>query len=65
LSQKPRLVEVTYLYRLAGPPTKLRWTFQVVPELSDRERGAPGQLDRIRAKTPFIKFVEYEAAEAE
>jgi hypothetical protein len=64
-SQKLRPVEVSYLYRLAGPPRKLRWTFQVVAELSDRERGALGQLDQIRAKTPFIKFEEYEAAEGE
>jgi hypothetical protein len=55
--------EMTFLYRLAGPPQRLRWTYQLVPALTDREREAIARVDRSRANTPFVPYEEYERAE--
>ena len=43
-----RPTEISVLYRLTGPPRRLRWTYQLVPSLTDREREAISQVDRMR-----------------
>lgn len=58
-----RPTEASFLYRLAGPPRKLRWTYQLVPKLTDRERDALERINRIRAMTPFAPYEQYELAE--
>ena len=40
-----RPAETTYLFRLAGPPEKYRWSFRLVPEVSDKERQALDLID--------------------
>jgi hypothetical protein len=55
-----RPTEMVFLYRLAGPPRKLRWTYRLVPELTDREREALSRVDKMRTDTPFVRYALYE-----
>lgn len=52
---KRRPTEVSLLYRLAGPPRRERWTYQLVPELTAREVEALTRVDRFREKARPIR----------
>lgn len=58
-----RPTEVSVLYRLAGTPKRLRWTYQLVPRLTDRETEAITRVDRMRADARFLPFDRYEEVE--
>lgn len=57
---KLRPAETSYLFRLAGPPKKLRWTYRLVPALTDRELEALARINRLREKAPRVRFERYE-----
>ena len=43
----------------AGPPRKLRWTYRLVPALTDRERDAIAKVDRMRSAARFLPYDRY------
>ncbi|HEV3121311.1 MAG TPA: hypothetical protein VGY53_05390, partial [Isosphaeraceae bacterium] len=55
-----RPTELTFIYRLAGPPRKLRWTFELVPKLTESELEAITRIDRLKIKTSYLGFARYE-----
>jgi hypothetical protein len=55
-----RPTELTFTYRLAGPPRKHRWTYRLVEPLTARELEALNRIARLRAGTPFIPFDRYD-----
>jgi hypothetical protein len=55
-----RPTEITLLYRLTGPPHKLRYTYRLVPELTDNDREAISRLDRLRTTARFVRYPGYE-----
>ncbi len=57
-----RPTEISYLYRLAGPPRRFRRTYRLVPELTDREREAVGRIDRVRESAPMLRYERYRSA---
>jgi hypothetical protein len=54
--------ELTYLYRLAGPPRKFRRTYRIVPTLTDREVEATARVDRLRQVVPTVRWGQYRPA---
>ena len=58
--RKLRPAEMTYLFRLAGPPEKYRWTFLLIPEVSDEDRQWPryhrGAAGQVAACQLFDRF---------
>lgn len=57
--RKLRPTELSYLYRLAGPPRRLRRTYQVIAELSDREREAITRIDQLREQAQIARYERY------
>lgn len=55
-----RPTELSFLYRLSGPPIRFRWDVRLVPELTERERTAIRLIERIRAETRTIPLDDYE-----
>jgi hypothetical protein len=55
-----RPTEMSFIFRLSGPPKKLRWTYRVVPELSAREREALERIDQMRSAARFVRYEKYE-----
>jgi len=55
-----RPAEVTFVYRLAGPPRKVRWTYRLEPTLSEREAATIAKIDRARERARFLRFDRYE-----
>jgi hypothetical protein len=55
-----RPTEATFLYRLAGPPQKLRWTYRLVPNLTERELEALSRINRLREKASHLRYERYE-----
>jgi hypothetical protein len=59
-----RPAEISILYRLAGPPTKRRWAYVLVPELTAREIEALARVNGMRDRCKFLKYVDYQPAAA-
>ena len=57
-----RPTELSYLYRLAGPPRKFRRTYRLVPGLTDRDVEAIGRVDKLRAVVPSVRYERYRPA---
>lgn len=55
-----RPTELSALYRLTGPPQRARWTYRLVPALTDREREALTRIDAARTQSKAVGFEEYE-----
>jgi hypothetical protein len=55
-----RPTEISYLYRLAGPPRRIRWTYRLVTTLTDREREAISRVDRMRSTARSVPYERYE-----
>ena len=55
-----RPTELAFTYRLAGPPRKHRWTYQLVDTFTPRELVALPHLARLRSSSPFVPFERYE-----
>ena len=54
-----RPTQISYLYRLAGPPRRFRRTYRAVAELTDREREAVARIDRVRESFPMVRYERY------
>ena len=54
-----RPTELTYLYRLAGPPRKFRRTYRLVPTLTDRDVEAIARVNRLREVVPSVRYERY------
>ncbi len=51
--------QMTFTFRLAATPKQYRWTYTIVPVLTDREREALGRIDGLlttAARLPFKRF---------
>jgi hypothetical protein len=59
-----RPTELSFVYRLAGPPRKHRWTYRLVETLTGRELEALNRVIRLREQTRFVPFEKYEKQEA-
>ena len=57
-----RPTELTYLYRLAGPPRKFRRTYRLVPGLTDREMEAIVRVNKLREVAPNVRYERYRPA---
>ena len=57
--RKLRPTELSYLYRLKGPPRKFRRTYRLVPTLTDREVEAIARLERLREVAPSLRYGQY------
>jgi hypothetical protein len=55
-----RPTELVFLYHLAGPPQKLRWTYELFPKLTDSELEAIARIDALKSKTSYLGFARYE-----
>ena len=55
--RKLRPAEMTYLFRLAGPPEKHRWVFTLVPEVTEQDRQG---LDLIEARLQAARRVTFD-----
>jgi hypothetical protein len=60
-----RPTSVSMLFRLNGPPQRLRWTFRLVPELTAREREAIARVDRLQVECRLVPYRRYEEEEPE
>jgi hypothetical protein len=58
-NRKLRPTELTYLYRLKGPPKKFHRTYRLVPTLTDREVEAIARVDRLREAVPSVRYGQY------
>ncbi len=56
-----RPTEISYLYRLAGPPRRLRRTYRLQPDLTPREREAIDNVDRFREAIREVRHEQYRA----
>lgn len=54
-------VEVTLVYRLAGPPILHRWAYDYVDTLTLDEREAIVRIERLRSTAPLLPYERYEA----
>ncbi|WP_435010295.1 hypothetical protein P12x_001547 [Tundrisphaera lichenicola] len=57
--RKLRPTEISYLYRLAGPPQKFRRTYRLVDSLTDRDREAIRRIERFRESAPIVRYEKY------
>ena len=57
-----RPVEISYLYRLAGPPRRFRRTYRLVTTLTDREREAVARVEQVRRSFPSLDYGRYRIA---
>lgn len=55
-----RPTELNFLYRIPGPPQRLRWTYRLVPELTDREVEALSRIEHLRATARVVPYELYE-----
>ncbi|WP_406701013.1 hypothetical protein V5E97_19695 [Singulisphaera sp. Ch08] len=54
-----RPTELSFIYRLAGAPQKLRWTYQLEPSLTKRETEAIATVEAIHGLCRFARFSRY------
>ncbi len=59
-SRKLRPTELSFLFRLAGPPKRLRWTYELESKLTERETEALARIDAMRQRCRLISYEEYD-----
>jgi hypothetical protein len=59
--RKLRPTELSFLYRLAGPPRKFRRTYRLIPSVTDRDREAIRRIDLLRESAPDVRYEKYRA----
>jgi hypothetical protein len=60
-----RPTELSFLYRLAGPPRRHRWTYRLIDTLTERELEAIKRVIRLRERTSYVPFNRYEQRSTE
>lgn len=63
VDRKIRPTELNFLYRLSGPPYRVRWSYEFVDHLTDRERDAFARIARLRDLAVPLRLERYEARE--
>jgi hypothetical protein len=58
-----RPTEMSFVYRLAGPPRKYRWTYDLTPALTEREVQAIALIDLMKARCQVVRFERYQKSE--
>lgn len=58
--RKLRPTEMTYLFRLAGPPEKYRWTYLLIPEVTDEDRQGLDLIEGKLVKSRHVTFDRYD-----
>ncbi|WP_422930355.1 hypothetical protein [Singulisphaera sp. PoT] len=61
--RKLRPTEMSFLYRLAGPPRRIRWTYKLETQLSERETEALARIEAMKLKFRPVAFEEFEKHE--
>lgn len=59
-----RPTEMDYIYRLHGPPKRLRWTYELVPALTDREVEAITRIEGLLKTARDVPFALYDDEDA-
>jgi hypothetical protein len=59
-ARRLRPTEIKVLYRLAGPPEVFRWTYQLVPSLTEREVEAVARVSQVRRAARAVPYGLYE-----
>ena len=59
-ARKLRPVQLTFLFRLTGPPEKYRWSYSFTPTLTEREWEALQRIDSLLLSTGPMSFERYE-----
>ena len=54
-----RPTEIACVTRLSDTPKKLRWSFRLVPELTERERIAIARIEQALPRAPVLPFDKY------
>jgi hypothetical protein len=57
--RKLRPTSIAYLYRLAGPPQKMRRTYKLTPTLTVREIEAIRRVDKLRESARSVRYDQY------
>ena len=60
VDHKLRPTELSFLYRLAGPPQRVRLTYHIEPKLTEREVEALGRIDTMKLRYPMLPYEEYD-----
>lgn len=58
--RKLRPAEITYLFRLAGPPDKHRWVYTLVPEVTEQDRLGLDLIEGKLLKARHLPFDRYD-----
>lgn len=58
--RKLRPAEMTYLFQLAGPPEKYRWTYLLIPEVSDEDRQGLDIIEDRLVKSRHVTYDRYD-----
>ncbi len=59
VERKLRPTSMTYVYRLAGPPQKMRRTYEMIDKLTDRELEALKLIDRLSEVAPSLRYDQF------
>lgn len=59
-ARKLRPAELTFVFRIAGRPERYRWTYEVVPTLTPREREALARIDILVSRAASYPLDRYE-----
>ena len=62
LKHKLRPVEVTIVYRLTGPPKKLRIDYELISKLSEREIEAIARINKLNAIARAVSLNQFDGA---
>ena len=62
MKHKLRPVEITFVYRLAGSPKKMRIDYELVTKLSDREIEAIARIKKLDKITPEVSLNVFEGS---
>jgi len=57
--RKLRPTEIDGLYRLAGPPRRMRWTFQWEEGLGESQLKAIARVDALKSRARYVRFDQY------
>ena len=58
--RKLRPIEMTYLFRLAGPPEKHRWTYSLAPEVTEEDRKGLDLIEVRLLRARHVPFDRYD-----
>jgi hypothetical protein len=60
VAHRLRPTQIKMLFRFAGPPQILRWTYELVPSLTEREVEAISRVSQLHKVARFVPYDLYE-----